>query len=364
MSWFCRLFGFPEEGQSGEEIRKRIRISRIADNGDLLFLESVGEPYHSRYCVGRFEHKSLKDLRRDVPPERHAAPSTVKLVYGDVQAYLADPANRGAVFQVASQFNCLEFVSPSEVPENGVTKYFYDRTQGPACCLSTGPATVYRNYFLSLQRQGKSVILRPDGAEGHVTGQLEYLQLNGADDLENIIRNEQHGYFRVKNGYLMSDTDGLTRFSRAAKEFPADVGDCLKVGIHRDVQVTAQNWGSKLVDDPCQTVTLCFGSACAVNYSPDNNRDLWEPLARLILNASYEAALWVGAANQKSNTVFLTFLGGGVFGNDEKWIASAIRRAANRVPGLDIRIISYTKLRPATEAMFTVGTSSSSGCTS
>ena len=32
-------------------------------------------------------------------------------------------------------------------PERGVTGYIHDKTQGPACSIGAGPATVYRNYF-------------------------------------------------------------------------------------------------------------------------------------------------------------------------------------------------------------------------
>ena len=49
--------------------------------------------------------------------------------------------------QVASQFNALEMVDPSVRPEDGVTRYCHDATQGPACALSCPAATVYRNYF-------------------------------------------------------------------------------------------------------------------------------------------------------------------------------------------------------------------------
>ena len=52
-----------------------------------------------------------------------------------------------ATIQVASQFNNLEMVNWEIVPEDGITDYETDKTQGPACCLCTGPAVVYRNYL-------------------------------------------------------------------------------------------------------------------------------------------------------------------------------------------------------------------------
>ena len=55
--------------------------------------------------------------------------------------------------QAASQFNCLEFAHPGAVPENGVTGYIYDGTQGPACSLAAPAATVARNYFVDTNGQ-------------------------------------------------------------------------------------------------------------------------------------------------------------------------------------------------------------------
>jgi hypothetical protein len=52
-----------------------------------------------------------------------------------------------SIFQAASQFNCLEFPNPRTVPEHGITAYFTDHTQGPACALACAAGTLYRNYF-------------------------------------------------------------------------------------------------------------------------------------------------------------------------------------------------------------------------
>jgi hypothetical protein len=52
------------------------------------------------------------------------------------------PEYAGALFQVAS--------GPEVTPEDGVTRYRDDHTQGPACAISAGAATTYRNYFVSV----------------------------------------------------------------------------------------------------------------------------------------------------------------------------------------------------------------------
>ena len=55
------------------------------------------------------------------------------MVCGDVRQMNRQPANAGALFQVASQFNLLEMTGPAVTPEEGVTRYQGDPTQGPAC---------------------------------------------------------------------------------------------------------------------------------------------------------------------------------------------------------------------------------------
>lgn len=38
-------------------------------------------------------------------------------------------------------------IGPRVTPEDGVGRYEDDRTQGPACAVTAGAATIYRNYF-------------------------------------------------------------------------------------------------------------------------------------------------------------------------------------------------------------------------
>ncbi|MBY4594626.1 hypothetical protein K3217_03625 [bacterium BD-1] len=74
------------------------------------------------------------------------------------------PEYEGALFQVASQFNALEMISPTVTPEEGVTRYACDRTQGPACAMAAGAATTYRNYFVPVGDQiGQTALRQLDG---------------------------------------------------------------------------------------------------------------------------------------------------------------------------------------------------------
>jgi hypothetical protein len=100
------------------------------------------------YGIGELELVSLQALRERVK-STDGLPGRIKIsvVTGDVRHMHQLPENAGALFQVASQFNLLEMTGPEVTPENGVTIYQHDRTQGPACAIAAGAATIYRNYF-------------------------------------------------------------------------------------------------------------------------------------------------------------------------------------------------------------------------
>merc|ERR1711959_645107 len=95
--------------------------------------------------------------------------------------------------------------------------------------------------------------------------------------------------------------------------------------------------------DTEQIVTQVYGSACSIPYS-GNHEALWEPFARLVLEASYEATLLCSVltacrhGSPASNRVFLTALGGGAFGNDLGWILAALERALEKVAGLGVAL--------------------------
>ncbi len=138
MDWFEELFGFAEV--RAEVVRENLRVDRA-------WIESRanGRWFHS----GRLRHDTLGEMRRRRASGRKGRLRLSEVV-GDVRALHGDPANAGAVFQVASQFNLLEMISPDVTPEQGITRYESDRTQGPACAMACAAGTVYRNHLLEL----------------------------------------------------------------------------------------------------------------------------------------------------------------------------------------------------------------------
>lgn len=316
--WFQQLFGFPESEWTATR-------DAFTLDADVLIA-----PNRRRFNVGRFSTPSLGQLREQARAVGH--PGTLRVsheVIGDVLELHALPENRGALFQVASQFNCLEFVSPEVVPEHGVAGYAADRTQGPACALAAGAATVYRNYFAPV-----------DG----IPGQRRDRQLDNLAGVAALL-GEPGAYFTVRNGYTSSDRARLTRLSAAMAGHPRDeLLAALRVGVQSGVQVTfARRW----VEPAAPThVSQAFCSAISCAYT-DLPLRLWAPLATLVLDATYEATLWAAvldrAQGRGSGRVWLTSIGGGVFGNPTAWIGGAMHRALAAARGfdLDVRIAHF-----------------------
>ena len=106
----------------------------------------------------------------------------------DVMQLHGDPANRNALFQVASQFNTLEFNSEYGQPENGVGCYVHDRTQGPRCAMACAPGLVYRNYFLPF-------------ADGTI-GQRGHQQIDNLNNLTGFLhKGTGKSFWRNQNGH-------------------------------------------------------------------------------------------------------------------------------------------------------------------
>ena len=235
-------------------------------------------------------------------------------IIGDALELHALAENEGALFQVASQLNCLEFAGPEEIPENGVTQYATDPTQGPACSLAAAAATVVRNYFV-------------DG------GQTAERQLNLLSGIQSRIG---ESLIDVRNGYTFSDEPRLALVKEAIATHDRDdlMGD-LRIGLHEDVEVTfARRFEAP---EKPQRVSQAFCSALSCGYA-SGSLAAWAPVATLVLDAAYEATL-LAAVARGTRRVWLTLLGAGAFGNDIAWIERAITRAAERADGHDLDVI-------------------------
>lgn len=276
---------------------------------------------------------SLADLRAQVAAGSGAAGKLrVSIVQSDVRAMHQAPELAGALFEVASQFNALEMVGPDVTPEDGVTRYEHDRTQGPACAMAAGAATIYRNYVTPV---------------GEHAGQTAKRQLDGLADigteLNAALDQRVADLWTMRNGYALCKHEGLDLIAEHLRAIGPDQTDALagklRIGVHRDVEVI------DAPTTPGPIVSQAFCSALPVAYG-QVPRQNWQAFAQLALDAAYEATMLKAVLNARrgaSNIVLLTMLGGGAFGNAPEWIHAAIMRAVMKVQGcdLDVRLVSY-----------------------
>lgn len=322
MDWFTRITGFNEGTYATTRAQLEVQ-------GSTLRSKANGRSYR----IGEFELASLDDLRARVAAGAGASGRPrVQIVTGDVRKMHLAPEYAGALFQVASQFNALEMVGPSVTPEDGVTGYQHDRTQGPACAMAAGAATIYRNYFAPV---------------GDQIGQTVERQLDGLADigaeLSARLGRPAAEFWEWRNGYALCTRQGLDLIGAHLRTIGPNLADTLagklRIGIHRDVEVTDAPAA------PGPVVSQAFCSALPVAYGRVPQQH-WAAFAQLVLDAAYEATMLEAVMNARrgaSNTVLLTLLGGGAFGNAPEWIHSAIKRAVKKVQGfdLDVRLVSY-----------------------
>lgn len=324
MNWFERITGFAET--SYEDTRRRLCFEDEA-----IVCERDGR----RFAMGQLETLSLAELReRANASVRGNRRTTVQCLVGDARALHRQPALAGAMFQVASQFNLLEMASPEVTPEAGVSRYAGDPTQGPACAIAAGAATIWRNYGVAVGSQ--------KGQTAH--RQLDMLAPLGATLSEQLALPLAE-LWTMRNGYAMCTRSGLAAIHAFLSGINEETRDALRSQLEIGVQTGAEVTDMAASDS--HTVSQAFCAALPVAYTAIASPE-WEPFARLVLEAAYEATLLAACSERAAggtSTVLLTRLGGGVFGNDGAWIDAAIARALATVEyaGLDVRLVSFAE---------------------
>ena len=327
MMWFKDLVGFDEI--SPENVRSNLRI----EDG-FLVSQLTGE----KYQIGKLSTPTLADLRQQTSGLVCDQPIRVSEVVSDITRLHIEPENSGALFQVASQFNLLEMVSPNVIPEQGVGIYELDHTQGPACAIACGAGTIYRNYFA----QG-----------GGQQGQSASHQIDCLGDLGAVLGNADEHLWKMQNGYAIPSGNGLkeidTRLKAASDEEWDQLKSMLRIGIMENTQVTLGGASHLVSQAYCSALPVAYSNLPAL---------LWDRFARLILEASYEATLHAAVLNRDKtgkNCVFLTLLGGGAFGNKSAWIIESVQLALSKFKGsgLDIRFVSHSSANPALKNLLT-----------
>src|SRR5690554_4560 len=313
--WFEQLTGFKEE--SPDQVRANLYVE-----GEHL----ISRVNNAAFSYGSLDQPSLEELRRTVLLDQLNGHIKLSEVVADVQKLHTLPENNGATFQVASQFNLLEMASPDVTPEQGVNGYYFDKTQGPACAIACGAGTIYRNYFVDLGTQ---------------IGQTAHKQIDCLSDVGAILNNRERKLWAMTNGYALASSEGLKSISRELSGLTETDYEALKgklrIGVQNNAEVTISADKIK--------VSQCYCAALPVGYS--NIPALqWEAFSRFVLEATYDATFYAALQNFKktgNKRLFLTLVGGGVFGNKSEWIFDAIGLALSRFAKapLHVKIVSY-----------------------
>jgi len=325
-NWFTDLLGFEE-----------VTPVKVRENLILEGTRLTSKVNGATFECGTLEMPTLCELRaRSKPVVGMSGKLRVSELVGDVGDLHRDPANAGAAFQVASQFNLLEMVSEIVTPEQGLGIYSNDATQGPACAIACGAGTVYRNYFVQLDGQ---------------IGQTAAKQIDCIADVGFLLGNDNGILWRMQNGYLLPTEVGLERITAKLKAMSDEQLDTLRsklrIGVQSNTQVT--------LGDCTHLVTQMYCSALPVGYFrfPNSN---WHPFAQLVLDAAYEAtfcAAVINAVQTGNRSLFLTLIGDGAFRNETDWVLSAIHHSLDlfRSHSLDVYIVSFGSSKPRVQKM-------------
>jgi hypothetical protein len=293
---------------------------------------------------GKFKEYSIDELRGMSNDPSSASPGKFNIIERpagakkfnsarksvDCAALQADPANRDAVFQVASNFNALEGIDAYEdVQKKLLGSYIHDKTQGPAASLGGFGALCLRRYFLNFTDKYESFAN---------CGQTRDSFVNFLSDIASLTMS-QAGYVDFRDA------------SRPASDIKPPTEDDykkIKIGVHKNVQVVAgyidDHGQQEVIDDSSQIIHQIY--TAAVDLANTNQSFRLNPSAikwaQIILKAAYEGTLRATYIMGKKR-VFLTLIGGGVFGNNQEWIADALLHMKDFIvaSGLDVTLVWY-----------------------
>lgn len=288
----------------GEVCADPTRCLRFNDSG-VATLYAAGRAYQA----GRFETPQLGDLRARARAARQRAgdpAARARLFVLDGAGPLTDigalqaAAPPGSLFQVASQFNCLE--SPGSYVTK-VADYVHDPTQGPRASISAFPGTLLRHYAAAADPLDPARFVQT--SEGR---QINLL----ADVCDRDVAVVRSGYLRAAD----------VRDPRALARALEDRLTAVRVGVHDGVEVVLGcDWSGAVGAAPHRTIAQALTSTIAAGMygglGASDTRDEDEvglAICRGLQRAAYLGTLLAAAALGKDRAV-LTLIGGGVFGN-------------------------------------------------
>ena len=267
------------------------------------------------YGAGRFTTPTLAELRAPLLASKAPRVPRARLsilhgrdVLTDIGA-LQGSAPDGVLFQVASQFNCLEAPGPRVVP---VRQYVNDYTQGPRASVSALAGTLLRHH----------------AAPASAGARFTQTDARCLDLLADVL---VPAVAEVRSGYLSTAT--VHDLPAAAAALTARF-ELIRVGVHDDVEVLFGHDWDGAVSRPGARIAQVFTSTLALGgYGRDDGSRALVLARRQLLRAAYVGTLLAAAVLGK-HTVVLTLIGGGVFGNPRAAIWEAIHHALDEVDPL------------------------------
>ena len=292
-------------------VRKKPARAFAFDHSGYATLTAAGHSWRA----GRFEAVSIGELKARVN-DAQMGPRA-----GEARLWVFDGASSvmdiGALqatngidtlFQVASQFNCLESPGAYVTP---VANYFSDSTQGPRASISAFPATLLRHYAAA----GPSGERFVQGTDGR---QIDLL----ADACGPGV--SHNGYL---TGHRVADPSALADALESRFE-------SIRVGVHDGAQVVlGYDWDGSVEDSPNRLITQVFTSTAAGGFYGDEkvlSPKIFPRVCRQLLRAAYLGTLLAALSLGQRNVLF-TLIGGGVFRNPVELIWDAIRWATDEV---------------------------------
>lgn len=269
-NWFEKIFGFPET---------KFKYT----------LDEIPVKYHD--YMGTFQPINIKDLKQSIDFATVNNTNLAMNIYHrsnyDDHTELFDTsalqftAKPNTLFQVASNFNCLENPKAHYNVFNGyfITNQMSDITQGPSASGGAAFGSVLR----LIKHKEQPINLLADVPIEQNNGKVNY----------------------NRNKYAIMPTFDT---------------DFIKIGLHRDTRACFLRSDEFKYNPDGPKINQVFTSTCICDDTKPNQ------LSRVLLEAAYEGT-YLSAIYTKAPVVVLTMIGGGVFNNNNGLIIDAMMKA-------------------------------------
>jgi hypothetical protein len=333
--WFERITGMREEQWNDKNFGRKCFERQKDGSFDIVHANGV-----DRYNTGILHHDTLADLRRAFKKSKKS-PKPIMLVNNlddntkrtaDIRHILINPAHEGHMFQAASQFDALECIQAKRdrADNTFLTDYVHDGTQGPYVSLVCPAAAISRRDLAHIQDD-------EDAPSQAIKGKnINYLSALG-----------KHR-FEVVDGYIVNNTREKTLPENKTER--RDLSDQVTIMYNEGASVymdITDSHAYKMVKRPFKVhqvfvaaMNIAQGGSGMDNSRNDDKANRDDKL-RFLLTCAYEAT-YLAAHKCKAPALWLTLVGGGVFGNPIPLVLEVINEVHQGLGGgLDVYLVDW-----------------------